>query len=69
LPNEPRPEDVHKPFPQYQDVGGQGGFIYIPEESLYLATETPVQSYQEKADSLAVVRQTVATQLKTMDDW
>ena len=59
-------DQSHNPYPA---VPGYYKNLYIPEEEMYLSIETPAQSYKEKADSLAVVKQTVATQLKTMDDW
>jgi len=53
--------EAHKVFSNY--------YVYVPEEEMYINLETPVESYAAKADSLATVKQTVSTQLKTMDDW
>ena len=43
--------------------------VYIPEEDMYLAIKTPVESYKAKADSLAEAKATALKQLYTMDAW
>jgi len=59
-------DQSHNPYPA---VPGYYKNVYIPEEEMYLAMETPQNSYKEKADSLAVVQATVMKQLTTMDAW
>jgi len=44
-------------------------YVYVPEEEVYINLETPVESYAAKAASLDEVKQTVKTQLTTMDAW
>jgi len=59
-------DQEHNPYPA---VPGYYKNLYIPSEEMYLSLETPVESYAAKAESLAEVRQTVKTQLETMDAW
>tara|TARA_B110001450_G_scaffold216988_1_gene210781 strand:- start:36 stop:308 length:273 start_codon:yes stop_codon:yes gene_type:complete len=44
-------------------------YIYIPEEEMFLAMETPVESYAAKAESLATAKAVALKQLYTMDAW
>ena len=44
-------------------------YVYIPEEEMFLAMETPVESYAAKAESLAAAKAAAMKQLYTMDAW
>ena len=59
-------EQSHDPYPA---VPGYYKNVYIPEEDMYLAVETPVESYAAKAESLAEAKATALKQLYTMDAW
>jgi hypothetical protein len=59
-------EQSHNPYPA---VPGYYKNVYIPEEDMYLAVETPVESYAAKAESLAAAKAAAMKQLYTMDAW
>ena len=64
--NQVNGEQSHNPYPA---VPGYYKNVYIPEEEMYLAMETPVESYAAKAESLATAKAVALKQLYTMDAW
>jgi NADH dehydrogenase/NADH:ubiquinone oxidoreductase subunit G len=58
-----------EPAPKEEEEKEEIQLIFVPDQNMYIALTTPVNSYKEKADSLSVVKDTVTKQLTTMDAW